>query len=372
MAKLAKKLVKSVKTIKSVQKSIKKPVSKVKSKLKKAIKAEQENNKDQIEDTKVNSLLFTKRKCFLNEETVKSGIESLLKLDEKFKKEKPLLPVNEETPVFVTFAVIKIPKCPNRMLRFTLAHSIINKDSEICLITKDVPKEEKDFESNIEKTREILDKFNIDNVKTIIPFRQLKNEYSDYEMQRRLVELYDLFLIDARVRGHFAKKFQKVFMGKRKMPVSVKMQASNLKQQFDKAVLRTQMKLHTSGDTYTVQVGHTQMSKQELFDNVLSIHDGIDDEFPGGFNNVRRLLIKTDKSMAIPLYETLKINSDVMIPVVKPKRPKGYRTVYDEVSEDINVKVTPFGDVYVDGEKNEKKIKKNKKKIGKKEEKFEC
>lgn len=69
--------------------------------------------------------------------------------------------------------------------------------------------------------------------------------------------------------------------------------------------LRTAMLRVNEGQTSTILIGHTGMSKKNLEENVLSLIQQIQAKFPGGEANIRSIALKLPLSLALPLYITL-------------------------------------------------------------------
>ncbi|KAK4873591.1 hypothetical protein RN001_012951 [Aquatica leii] len=292
---------------------------------------------------KKNYVLLPKQK--VDDKQVQQGVAAFYELLEKSPKKPELF--DEDQPIFLQVSPVKVPETPIRHIRFHLKHTLVTASSEICLIVKDKGKR-RDYESTIEHYENILSEKGITNIKTIMPFYQFKHEYgSQFELKRKLLNLYDHFLVDSPVNGYVTSLLGSRFYESRKMPSTVKMNAKNLKGHFEHALAKTIMKVHSKGDSYAVQIGHTGMSQKEIVENVIQIVEEMDNLFPGGFDNVRSLGIKSNDSILIPIYLTLKNNNTVELPVCKPVLPKRYITVKDSLSTYLNadVTVTPEGDV---------------------------
>ncbi|KRT78605.1 ribosomal protein [Oryctes borbonicus] len=282
----------------------------------------------------------------IQEDTVRSGIKALFKVVEEAKSNKTLF--DDEIPIFLHFCLVKIGKTPSRTVRFQLKHSLLGDSGEICLITDDVrghPR--KEFEKTIEHYEDLLKEKAVTNIKKIIPLYQLKTEYSEFELKRKLVELYDMFLVDGKISKYTVKNLGKIFMEKRKLPIPVHMNVANLKDHFDFSVRKTSLNIHPHGDNFVVQIAHSDMTEDQIYENFEEACANLAKLIPGGWANIRLLNLKTPKSLAIPVYYTLKNPSGLPIPVIKPKRPKAFKKVSGELSTayDREVEVLPSGDV---------------------------
>ncbi|KOC65137.1 Ribosomal L1 domain-containing protein [Habropoda laboriosa] len=263
---------------------------------------------------------------------------------------------DESQPMFMQVTCIKVPKTPQRCMRILLPYSLVSTKDEVALFVCDLQRgRRKDYEPTIEHYENLLHKHGCTRVKSIIPLNQVKTEYDQYELKRKLVGSYDYFLVDGKIAGHLSHLLGRDFYKKRKLPTSVKMHSKNLKSEVEYALRHTVMQVHSFGDTHVVQIGHTSMKKKEILENILATCNYLSKHYPGGWANIRSVRIKTTTSVALPIYTTLKNKSLVDVPVVQPKRPKAYKNVSGELttrSGFTSVTVTPEGNIMV--EKKEK------------------
>lgn len=264
------------------------------------------NRKKNVSKKKTrNSYKELEEKYKIETNTIKSGFVAVQKLlEEESNKHSRLF--EEEQAIFLQITAIKIPKCPTRIARLPLKHSLFSDSSEICLIVPDVK------HIPVKETEQVADYYetflankDINNIKTVLPLYQLRTDYGEYELKRRLVELYDVFLVDGRISGKVAHILGKIFYNKRKMPVPIKFNSLNLKEAIDKALLKTPFHLHSKGDSFVVQICHSNMDEDKKIANFWSVVQGLEKEFPGGWENVRSLHLKGASTTSIPVYLTL-------------------------------------------------------------------
>lgn len=178
--------------------------------------------------------------------------------------------------------------------------------SEICLIVPDLKRgRRQDHEPTIEYYEELLKTKGVTCVKRILPVRQIKVEYDQFELKRKLCGYYDCFLVDSKLSGLVAHLLGKVFFEKRKLPVPIRMSNSNLNATIENALHKAHMNLHSAGNSYSVQIGNTGMSPEILAENLKSCIKDLAKYFPGGWENIRSVHVKTDKSISVPVYLTL-------------------------------------------------------------------
>jgi ribosome biogenesis protein UTP30 len=162
-----------------------------------------------------------------------------------------------------------------------------------------------DYENTVHHYENILQQHGCTQVKTIIPLNQVKTEYRQFEMRRRLLNSYDFFLVDGRISGHMAHLLGKSFRKKRKLPTSIHMDKQDLKTEIDNALKKTSLQLHRNGDCSITQIGNCSMDIEKVSDNLVAVVKHLKTNFPGGWENIRSLRIKTPLSLAIPIYITL-------------------------------------------------------------------
>ncbi|XP_017782732.1 PREDICTED: ribosomal L1 domain-containing protein 1-like [Nicrophorus vespilloides] len=291
----------------------------------------------------------------LDSKTVESAVNSLFHLLENDDKVK--LFDDQEERFLLQIKCIKVPEANPMIKRITLKHGKLNANSDICFIVKDY-KKPKDVDKTIEFYEKIFEMHNITNIKCIMPFYTASTEYAEYENQRRLVDLYDSFLVDASISNQFSTMFRAVFIKKGKMPRMVRMRASNLKDQVEKSLKMVPLKICDGRDSYLIEFGHHLMKKQEIIENLHHVVRELNIVFPGGHDNIRNMYVKTPTGVSIPLYLSLANSSDVVTPVVKRKLPKACKDVRGELSTftDAEVIVKPHGEVILVRNKKEQSL----------------
>lgn len=186
-----------------------------------------------------------------------------------------------------------------------MKHSVVSKDDDVALFVRDLGKgRRRPYDDTVEHYEGLLRKHKCDQIKEVIPMNRVKTEFNQFELKRKLLGSFDHFLVDGRISGHLSHVLGKVFFEKRKLPVSVHMDKKDLKAEIDKALKKTAMRMHSKGDTHTIQVGTTAMTPEQVADNVLAVFKQMDKFYPGGIKNVKSLSIKTALSIAIPVYLT--------------------------------------------------------------------
>lgn len=105
-------------------------------------------------------------------------------------------------------------------------------------------------------------------------------------------------------------------------------------------------------DNYSIKIGNSLKPQQEIRENAEAAMKNLASVIPGGFQNIRAVNIKCEKSKPVPIYLSLSSGNDVPVPHVGPNAslPK---PVQGELSTQPGKKVI----VYPTGEVIVKKIK---------------
>lgn len=334
--------------------------------------------KEHLED-KLNgssTVVEPEQKFGIEANDIAKAVKAVIKLHKENPKLKNQL-FNDNINLFLQVCCHKVPRGPSRIIRIPLSNSLLTPDDEVCLIVSELKGVKNiEHEKHIEHYENLLRNKGVENIKKIMTFHEFRTEYETFEQKSRLVDLYDMFLVDGRISGKVVNKCGKIFYNKRKVPTAIKLEMTKLKEHIDKALSKAFFLLHQKGDSYTVQFGHDKMDIQHLVDNVFSVIECLNKEFPGGFDNIKGLHISTIRSTSIPLYSSfskyskllkcftylfecifLESPKEILPPKTKSKKPKGFKTYKGELTTLPNAKVIvkPTGQVLVIRTKNEDK-----------------
>lgn len=248
------------------------------------------------------------------EQAVKSVLK-LIKLKENNKNGNQLF--DDEQAIFAQVVAVKVPKAIPRTLRILLPH-VPQSCDEVCFIVPSLEKAKKDqVDNTIEHYEKLLSGIGIKKF-NIIPLYQLLREYETFEMKRHLAEMYDLFLVASNISGKVLHFLGKIFIQKRKQPIPIHMDRTNLKGEFDRCMKKTSMAIHSRGDSFISQIGYDRMESNLIVENISAFVKNIQNQFPGGAKNVRIINIKGHQTKAVPLYYNLgKINNYFINIIIK-------------------------------------------------------
>ncbi|KAE9543037.1 hypothetical protein AGLY_002948 [Aphis glycines] len=254
---------------------------------------------------------------------------------------------DEPTPIHLVVTGVKIGVGPKRVVRIALPNSLITDTTDICLIVPDLVRGRNvDHEKTYHHYKDLLAKHGIKNIKTILPARQIRVEFNEYEARRNLCNSHDIFLIDQKISGFLVKKLGKEFYIKRKLPITVKLTKKHLKAEIESKLHKTSFFLDYKGSTKTVQVGHMLQTAKQVAENIVATFNNLAHSYPGGLKNIRCLLIKSPTSESLPVYYSLVSRNEVTGPYTKSKLYSKDKEVEGELFGK-RVLVKPNGDVTI-------------------------
>ncbi|XP_064886480.1 ribosomal L1 domain-containing protein 1 isoform X2 [Columba livia] len=229
---------------------------------------------------------------------VKKAVEALLAFARSKAKGDALL-LNESENIHLLVTVWKVPQAA-QVIRIPLPHGIRPDTAEVCLFTKDEPNLSAEQTENLYK--KLLIQNGIRSVSQVISYKTLKKEYKLFESKRRLLNRFDLFLSDDRIRRLLPSHLGKHFYERKKAPLSVNLKARNLAKELQKHIQGTTLPVTNKGCCYTARIGHTGMKADEILDNVIAAAKVIAKKLPKKWKNVKILHLKTLKSVALPIF----------------------------------------------------------------------
>ncbi|XP_060878723.1 ribosomal L1 domain-containing protein 1-like [Metopolophium dirhodum] len=254
---------------------------------------------------------------------------------------------DEATPIHLVVTAVKMGVGPKRVVRIALPNSLVTDTTDICLIVPDLVRGRNvDHEKTSHHYKDLLAKNGIKNIKTILPARQIRVEFNEYEARRNLCHSHDIFLIDQKISGFLVKKLGKEFYIKRKLPITVKLAKKHLKAEIESKLHKTSFFIDYKGTTKAVQVGHMQQTAQQVAENIIATFNNLAHSYPGGLKNIRCLLIKSPTSESLPIYYSLVSRNEVQGPYTKSKLYSKDKEVEGELFGK-RVLVKPNGDVTV-------------------------
>ncbi|NXS57507.1 RL1D1 protein, partial [Brachypteracias leptosomus] len=250
---------------------------------------------------------------------VKKAVEALLAFSRSKAKGNALL-LNEGENLHLLVTVWKIPRVA-QVIKIPLPHGIRSETAEVCLFTKDEPNLSAEQTENL--YRKLLVQNGIRSISQIISYKTLKKEYKLFEAKRRLLNRFDLFLSDDRIRRLLPSHLGKHFYERKKAPLSVNLKAKNLAKELQKHIQGTTLPVTNKGCCYTARIGHTGMKADEILDNIIAAAEVIAKKLPKNWKNVKILHLKTRKSVALPIFTANISNLDELDSQPSLKKKEG-------------------------------------------------
>ncbi|NXV15439.1 RL1D1 protein, partial [Cepphus grylle] len=251
---------------------------------------------------------------------VKKAAEALLAFARSKAKRGALL-LNESENIQLVVTVWKVPGVA-QVIKIPLPHGIRPETAEVCLFTRDEPNLSAEQTENL--YRKLLIQKGIKSVSQIISYKTLKKEYKLFEAKRRLLNRFDLFLSDDRIRRLLPSHLGKHFYERKKAPLSVNLKARDLAKELQKHIQGTTLPVTNKGCCYTARIGHTGMKADEIVDNIIAAAEVIAKKLSKNWKNVKILHLKTLKSVALPIFTANISNLDELDsqPSLKKKEVK--------------------------------------------------
>ncbi|XP_049539529.1 ribosomal L1 domain-containing protein CG13096-like [Anopheles darlingi] len=221
-------------------------------------------------------------------------------------------------------AAVKIPDCPTRNCRLSLPHAVLRKEDDVCLIVKDLERGRKyDYENTLCHWQDKLREAGVTTVTQIIPFQQLKQDYKQYEMRRKLVHRFERFLVDARIAGHVFSALGTHFTRRKKNPTSVVLEDDEqLAENIEKALRKVTYGRTNTGLTTEIKFAATWMPIEKAVENGMALLEGLKTEFPGGWLNVASIHVTTASTSKQSLLLYMSMINPNLVPVPKIEGPR--------------------------------------------------
>ncbi|XP_073501829.1 ribosomal L1 domain-containing protein 1 [Phyllobates terribilis] len=253
-------------------------------------------------------------------EQVKKAAKALLAYH-KTKGSGNLLLLNEHDFISMMLTVWKIPD-QAQAIRIPLPHGIRPSTCEVCLFTKDEPN------MSVEQTekfyKKLLSQHGVKQITEVIPLKKMKKEYKPYEAKRRLLGSYDLFLADSRIRRLLPSHIGKHFYKEKREPLSVNLKHKYLAAELNRFIQGTQLHITNRGCCYSIRVGHTGMKVEDISENILAVSQVLAEKLPMKWKNVKVLHLKSQSSVALPIYTSSldSLNSLGLVKTAPTKKKK--------------------------------------------------
>ncbi|XP_070580033.1 ribosomal L1 domain-containing protein 1-like [Ptychodera flava] len=241
------------------------------------------------------------RKSQLCKDKVGKAVRAIYKQHELLLEKKKSL-FGNTAPIYLQVTLWEVPVQKKKRFKLSVPHGVRGKNCEVCLITKD--EREMDREQCAKFYKKLLAQKGVKNISHVMSLQTLRKEYRPFEARRKLVQEYDLFLADERIFRLLDSCTGKEFHKKQKYPVAVDVMKTDLAKEIETSINTAYFIMVGRGSCSGVRIGHTDLTEEQTVENVMASVESLTSKIPKGWPNIKCLYIKTQKSMAIPIYAT--------------------------------------------------------------------
>ncbi|EDO07321.1 uncharacterized protein BBOV_IV009670 [Babesia bovis T2Bo] len=195
----------------------------------------------------------------VTEESIKKAVSALKKRAEAERESRTLDLLEDPSRCYVHLQIFLhkvFPETHIKPLKIQLQYPIY-RGKDICIFVKDPQKEWK-------KT---LGDLKIREIQKVIGVEKLRKKYKEYKDRRLLVNSFDLFLSDQRVAPSLPTLLGKIFIEKKKMPISLTLGRGSMRDHIVSAINSTFYRVGI-GKCSSVKVAVSSMSVDEVVANV--------------------------------------------------------------------------------------------------------
>lgn len=294
----------------------------------------------------------TEKNNLLDKLQVEQAVKAVRNLSESQKKEAIglLEATNEDDVFYLQVTIKKLAQAggkPNPItIKVALPHTLVTDSTDVALITRMLNSEHgARHEQTLNYFKQFLSERNsAQHITEIIPLRQLRMEYHEFEAKRQLAQRTDVLLAEGCVMKDLPKLLGKPFYESNKRPITVNLNAKNLENEIKHVLSISQLHISMAGDNALMKIGLFSQSDEAIISNIEAAAMKLSSILPGGWANVSNLSIKTQTSDCLPVYIKLD-NAPIKMPQLKPMEST-VGTV-STLSDDTEVTVTKAGNVIV-------------------------
>ncbi|EQC33135.1 hypothetical protein SDRG_09122 [Saprolegnia diclina VS20] len=232
----------------------------------------------------------------VDREQVTKAVEALQQVLQKKRASAAKQALVEDANVFsliVTRNTVP-PKSSLKPILIDLPHSI-RADGEACLFVKDADKK---------RIKEALAQDPVDGLTKVMGIKKLKKHFGQFKDRRELKASFATFLADDRVLPYLKTLLGKTFFDAKKQPRTVDVSAKNVSDPIRRVLAGTAMFVST-GPCFNVKIAHDGLELSQIVDNIIDGTEIIVSYVPKKWKNIKSISIKTNDSMALPIYNAL-------------------------------------------------------------------
>lgn len=235
----------------------------------------------------------------LDEAQVRKAVLALQSFVDKQRAERakqPLVESSDSLSCILTRKVVPA-KASLKPIQIDLPHSLYGggDSGEMCLFVKDEDKQ---------RIKEALAKDPVPGLAKVMTVKKLRKHFSRFEDKRTLAGAYDLFLADDRVLPYLKAPLGSKFFVKKKQPLPVRVSRKDVSFSIRAVANRTALHVST-GACSNVKVARLDMSVDDVVDNIMVAMNNCAAHIPKGWAGVQSISVKTNDSVALPIYNAL-------------------------------------------------------------------
>jgi len=288
-----------------------------------------------------------KAATFCKKKQIKLAVDALLAYLREYQEKKGNQLFESNDTIFLQLALKKLPDLQKRTKKIPLPHSI-REVTEVCLISKEPGK----------VVKQKLQDAGVTQIAKVISLEKLRKEYKTFALKRQLADSYDVFLCDDRIYNLVLKNLGKTFAKAHKEPLAICCTRNRDLSKEIKKTLTCTLLQYGIGPSSSLRVGHSGQPSDELVENVAHAAKLIATKIPRGVDNIKSLYLKSDKSIALPLY-----NSVTELKPTRKRKSKVRGDKSEDIEENENAEAAPISKKVKKAPENPGKlIKKRKKK----------
>lgn len=201
-----------------------------------------------------------------------------------------------------------------------LENSLFGDDQpDICFIIRDQKKKaDQIVDETVMEFEAKLKAAGVTGITAIIPLTKLKKDFGPNNMKLKLLNTYDLFLVESEIAEHVYTILGKHFIKKRKRPHQIDTDKTELMSTtIELAKRKVSFKISSNSNFSIFEVGTHKMDNAKIVANIADATEQLKEKWPGGWKNILRLYLKPmgPSKVSIPIYYSKVNPNDVEVPV---------------------------------------------------------
>lgn len=247
----------------------------------------------------------------------------------------------DDYPVSVQINTFARPHVPIHLLRVDLPNSVLPTDANVCVFVKDIKRAsirgKPDYEHTVKHYEALFRSKKIDSEInfTFMPLSQFLNEYASFDQRRKLTFLYDKFMVDNSIATKVNAFFGTQLMHDGRAAFPIDLTSADLNTELEVVLKQVYYKFPFLDFHFMqpmIQVGRLNMTDDKIAENIIDLVGQVGDLHPGGKDNVKSLLLRTNGLVAVSV-EIYKSAEKKVPDMPKEEKPDGAAETKMETDE---------------------------------------